>query len=219
MIWEFRSLNWGRFLAVMFLSFLMAGCQSSSYASPVIVFLGDSLIARNDWTSFLNRSNVHNSGVGGNTVRDVINRLDAVYELKPDVVVLMVGINNKPNPQNIPQIIDDYRQLLIRLRSFHPELNLYVHSVLPVNFSIYGTSPSHVRIDNRDVQMLNRKLRALVAEFKGHFIDLHSYFLEDGELSPQYTQDGIHLNRAGYVLWRSHLPKHFFDTTQTDSIR
>ena len=57
--------------------------------------------------------------------------------------------------------------------------------------------------------MSNKKIENIAAENKLVFLNLHSLFLDkDGLLDSSITQDGIHLDGNGYLIWKIELQKH-----------
>ena len=46
--------------------------------------------------------NLYNRGISGDTTIDLKNRMDvSAFEIKPSVIVLMIGTNNKLDKENI----------------------------------------------------------------------------------------------------------------------
>src|SRR5512139_2187826 len=59
-----------------------------------IVLLGDSLTERGEWRELLERNDVYNRGISGDTASGVLGRLDAVVRARPRAVAIMIGIND-----------------------------------------------------------------------------------------------------------------------------
>ena len=55
---------------------------------------------------------------------------------------------------------------------------------------------------NGDVEKLNAALEQFCKDRLCTFIDLNTVICPEGFLRESLTFDGIHLNGAGYVLWR-----------------
>lgn len=175
-------------------------------ARPLVVFLGDS--RAQDWPApaldglaFLNR------GIGAQTCAQVAGRFDAhIAPLQPDVLVLQVGINDL---KTIPLFPDQsqtiaagsaacIRQLVGQARAVGAAVVLT--TVFPV-----GAPPLERRLFWSDdiaqaVTDVNAQLRALADD---SLIVLDAYNLladDDGLLRPEYSQDELHLNAAGYAV-------------------
>ncbi|MGA9383006.1 MAG: GDSL-type esterase/lipase family protein, partial [Phormidium sp.] len=54
------------------------------------------------------------------------------------------------------------------------------------------------------IQQLNRELAVLAQEEEVKFLDLYPLFTNaQGHLRADLSTDGLHLNRQGYLVWRS----------------
>ena len=105
----------------------------------------------------------------------------------------MIGINEISARK---RIIDNYDKIIKKIQELSPYTLIYVQSILPTRTDT---------IDNADVIATNDRLRELVAR-QNHFVrylDLYASFLaDDGKLGPNFTEDGIHLTKNGYSLWK-----------------
>ena len=166
-----------------------------------IVFAGDSLVADGPWAEFY--SEVHNRGVGGDTVAGVLGRIDEVLESKPRKLFLLIGANDLAAAVPDVQYLRHYRTLLERIRKDSPETAVTVLAIFPVN----RTFPVPPTYDNARVVETNRKLKELVAEFTGvRFLDLTPLLVDkDGSLRREFSTDGMHLNVDGYLAIRETL--------------
>lgn len=57
-----------------------------------VIFLGDSITDKCEWTELLENPNIKNRGISGDTTERILNRLDEIVESKPKQIFLMVGI-------------------------------------------------------------------------------------------------------------------------------
>ncbi|MBE9225980.1 G-D-S-L family lipolytic protein [Phormidium sp. LEGE 05292] len=161
-----------------------------------IVFLGDSLIERCEWSEILENSNVKNRGIAGDNLYGILKRLDQVTVNRPKKIFLMIGINDVISEQKLEEIVKKYRMVLSNIKQSSPSTEVYIQSVLPVN------SRFNKPVDNNLIFRLNQELQVLAGEFNYQYIDLYSFFTIDNELSYRYTNDGIHLNGEGYAVWK-----------------
>lgn len=164
-----------------------------------VVFVGDSITEGGNWAEWFQGQHVSNFGISGDTTQGVLNRLDMVTQAKPGKMFLMIGINDLSvrGAQNIPAILHDYRQILLRVIEESPETRIYVQSILPVNKTIL-----RCLFTNHDILVLNAGLREMSGELGLDYINLYPRFLDDGQLNRTYTPDGLHLNGYGYNLWK-----------------
>lgn len=175
-----------------------------------VVFLGDSITYGGDWAYLFPDSPVENRGIGGDSTRGILKRLDQIIALKPSQIFLMIGTNDLCYNRKIPDILVNYRIILGRLRSETPETRIYIQSVLPFNDEIF---PARGLRNNVNIAALNSELRKLAAEFALPYVDLTPAFTgPDGRLPAKYTVDGLHLSDAAYQLWRDQI-KHLVAAT------
>ncbi|BCR05274.1 hypothetical protein DESUT3_23430 [Desulfuromonas versatilis] len=162
-----------------------------------IVLLGDSHIDRGEWSELLEVCNVYNRGIGGNTVGGVLDRLSEAIYGKPAVAILMVGFNDLAKGLDPTSIADNYEALVTDIPKVAKDSLIVINAVFPVNSSIYRGD-----VNNQKIALLNSKLKELAARHSAIFLNITPQLVdEDGNLSANYTNDGIHLNGSGYIQW------------------
>lgn len=179
----------------------MGLARPTEEAAGKIVFLGDSITAREDWNVLLGRRDILNAGISGNTTDDVLVRLDEATKGQPQKLFLMIGINDLLRGRSVSYVLDNIGKILEGIRIESPRTTVYLESVLPVNNSLsakqYGT------VDSQKIVSLNAKLDELARQQGIVFIDLYSHFCgADNQLYVSYSQDGLHPNARGYSQWR-----------------
>lgn len=171
-----------------------------------IIFLGNSITAGVDWNELLQMDNVKNRGISGDITFGVLERLDEVIEGKPAKVFILIGINDIS--RNIPDslIIGNYRKMVQRIQAGSPKTKIYLQTLMPVN-NTFTQFKNHYNKDER-IAKVNAALKSIAAEYKVTLIDLHPQFLDgEGRLRKDFTEDGLHLNAAGYQHWARILKK------------
>ena len=166
-----------------------------------IIFLGNSITDIGEWAEIWKDTRVKNRGVLGDNTFGVLARLDEVTLSKPKKLFIMIGINDisKSTPDNV--IIDNYRKILDRVKAASPKTKVYVQSILPTN----NEFKEFARHQNKDehIRAVNKALQQLSLEKGCTYVDLHTTFLDsNGKLDRQYTNDGLHINGYGYMLWK-----------------
>lgn len=153
-----------------------------------LVFLGDSLTMRHNWSNF----KASNMGIDGDTTADILSRLHYAKEAKH--IVLMIGVNDILNQIPLREIQANYRRIL---ESFSKEQKLTLLSLLPV-IDERGTKSI-----NQDIRTMNRWLKLQVEKDNLDYIDLYPHFLDPQNqgLKREFTTDGIHLTSKAYRLW------------------
>lgn len=164
------------------------------------VFLGDSLTAREDWNVLFGINNILNAGQPGDTTDDVLARINLDLTAKPQKIFLMIGINDLLRGKDVPYVLANYYKIINRIKLKYPDTKIYIQSVLPVNNNISQMGI----IDSEKVIILNSKLNSLADGRKIFFINLYPNFCgADNQMYVQYTNDGVHLNAAGYAVWKN----------------
>jgi lysophospholipase L1-like esterase len=180
---------------------LLAGRGKMEADAPSrIVFLGDSIIAMENWNVLFRVSHIANMGVSGNTTDNVMARLDGAISSKPQKLFLMIGVNDFLQGRDVAYVEKNYGTILDKIRLESPKTMVYVQSVLPVNNDIlkYG------QVDSQKIIDLNSRLKLLADGKKIFFIDLYPNFCgPDNKLYLEYSADGIHPNSHGYAVWKN----------------
>lgn len=114
----------------------------------------------------------------------------------------MIGINDIIANERADRIVYKYRLMLSNIKKITPETKVYIQSILPVNNTLKQT------INNNDILALNQELKLLAEKFKYEYIDLYSAFITDNQLDERYTNDGIHLNGIGYLVWKQAISRY-----------
>jgi lysophospholipase L1-like esterase len=167
-----------------------------------IIFVGDSLTNRGEWSELFENPNIKNRGINGDNTYGLLKRLDQLTASRPSKIFIMLGINDLISRENLEQITYKYRLILKTIKQLIPSTQVFVQSVLPVN------NRTKFILDNNDVIAFNNKLKGLANEFKYEYVDLYSAFAIDNQLPEQYTNDGIHLNGTGYLVWKQVISKY-----------
>lgn len=154
-----------------------------------VAFLGDSLTDGYPLEQFYPQFKVTNRGIGGDTTFTLQTRLQtSVLDLKPKVVVMLIGGNNLDTMfENYEEILDTFRQQL-------PETKVVILSL---------TSMSGDWAHKNETAAFNNAKLQLIAQQYGHeFVDLFTplFDLKTGMLKSEYTVDGAHLTHAGYEV-------------------
>ena len=165
-----------------------------------VVFLGDSITDCCEWQELFRGISIKNRGISGDTTNGILNRLDEVVQSNPKKVFIMIGINDINQGRNVPDIFQNYRIILKKIKEETPITKVFVQSLLPVNNQLFPNYQT-----NHKVIQLNTKIKVLAQEWSFQYIDLFPAFLDndkDNGLNPHYTTDGLHLNGQGYLVWK-----------------
>lgn len=160
-----------------------------------IVFLGDSITQRCEWTELLNNPKLRNRGIDGDSVKDVLNRLDSIIQAKPSKVFLMVGINDVNKGGSTSGALDNYEAILKEFKEKCPETKVYVQSLIPLG--------EKMPMSNDKVKEFNKSIEELAKKFNYDYVDIFSKMTNaKGDLKEELSKDGIHLMGEGYEIWK-----------------
>ena len=176
--------------------------EAADKANPpkpgAIVFIGSSSIEHwKDVASDFPDKRVLNRGFGGSRIADstyYAGRIIVPY--KPSMVVFYAGDNDINDGHSAQQVFDDYVAFVTRVRKDLP--------TTPIAFLSIKPSPSRAKL-LPVMREANAKVRAYAATHPHLiYIDVASKML-DASGQPRaelFIEDRLHMNRAGYDLWR-----------------
>ena len=155
-----------------------------------VAFLGDSLTDLYDVAACYPQYVTANRGIGGDTTFDLEGRLQvSVYDLKPQVAVVLIGANN------MDTMMDNYEDILVGLKTNLPDTKVLVLSLTAMGGEHWGSK-------NQLAAYRNVSIRLLAEKYGFAFVDLFTplYDVSTGEVYAGYTVDGGHLTPRGYEV-------------------
>ena len=155
-----------------------------------VAFLGDSLTDLYDVEKYYPQYLALNRGIGGDTTFGLEERLKtSVYDLKPKVAVMLIGVNN------IDSMFDNYESILKGFKDNLPKTKIVLVSLTSMSGE-WGRN-------NHKAAYNNVKIKLLAEKYGYEFVDLYSPLLnlETGEINAEYATDGCHLTPAGYEVF------------------
>lgn len=172
-----------------------------------IILLGDSITDGNEWAEMFGSTRLKNRGISGDVTDGVLYRLDEVTESKPDKVFVMIGVNDLARDRSVDYVLENYEEIVNQIEQDSPNTKIYIQSVLPVNEDFEQFS-SHVD-KTPEIKEVNKGLKKLADEKGSIYINLFDDMSTDGDqLNPDYTEDGLHLNGNGYLVWKSEIKQY-----------
>lgn len=176
--------------------------EAADKANPpkpgAILFIGSSSIEH--WKSLASDfpdKRVLNRGFGGSRIVDstyYAGRIIVPY--KPGMIVFYAGDNDVNDGHTAQQVFDDYVAFVARVRKDLPKTPIAYISIKP--------SPSRANL-LPVMREANARIRAYAAAHPHLlYIDVASRML-DASGQPReelFIEDRLHMNRAGYDLWR-----------------
>ena len=131
-----------------------------------------------------------NRGISGDTTVRLESRLQvSVYDLKPQVAVLLIGANN------MDTMLDNYESILQGFATNLPQTRVVVLSLTAMGGEHWGRKNQLAAYNNVTLQLL-------ASRYGYEYVDLFSplYDVTIGEVREGYTVDGGHLTHEGYAV-------------------
>ena len=172
----------------------------------VTVLLGDSITLWFPQELLPGQKTWLNQGISGQSSGGLLERLDLMDSLQPEAIYIMVGINDLVWGKQDEYLLRSYEGIIHYLKQAHPQAKVVVQSILPhgAEHSTWAGRDRLLVLPNNRIRAVNRELKAIATAYDVYFLDLYPLFANgEGNLRTDLTTDGIHLNRAGYLVWRT----------------
>lgn len=173
-----------------------------------ILFVGSSLMEMFPIEEFLKEMGsdiiIYNRGVGGYKTEDLQKALAVcVYELEPVRIFINIGTNDLSDPQiTIEQMITNYDGILTAIEEHLPGVELYLMAYYPINYeaATEEMKPGLLIRTNEKIAKANDAVRSLAEDHHAKYIDINRNLKDEkGRLKAEYTIEGMHINREGYL--------------------
>ena len=176
--------------------------------SSDIVFVGNSITDGCEWAELFQNRHVKNRGISGDRSDWLLGRIDSILTAHPKKLFLMIGTNDLAAGRTPDEIVRDVERLIDRFQRESKWTKIYVQSILPVNgegFTKYRSHYEHAHL----IVPTNKRLEALCHQKGVTYLDVWGALADDeGRLDRRYTNDGLHLMGAGYLVWRDAIKIH-----------
>lgn len=163
-----------------------------------IVMLGDSITGRGDWNTLLCKEHILNLGIEADTTLGILNRIDTVVDVSPNIVLFMAGINDFCTSIPIEKVFDNYKKVVQILKSEN------------INIIVQSTLFTEMITINKKVKEFNDLVKNYCQEENLSYIDLNPIMSENEILKESYSTDGLHLNFRAYDIWAKEIKRVFF---------
>ncbi len=169
-----------------------------SNKSKTIMMIGDSITDRGLWNELLDRNDIVNRGISGDTSIGLYNRIN-IYNIGLKKVFIMIGINDLLRGQSVDHVYKNYIQIVTYYKA---------NRIIPVvQSTLYINDDVNSKI-NLKVKRLNRLLQKYCQSQKITFLDLNMVLSPEGYLNSKFTNDSIHLNGDGYKIWADNIKQY-----------
>jgi len=126
-----------------------------------------------------------NKGIGGETSKDGVNRLEQILKEKPNVVIIGFGMNDKSEGisleefyRNLNEIIAVFKRVRVLLLNLHPLFK-----------------------DDKRTIMFNKIIKKVADEKRIRMVDIYKYWMEEFRNPKKGLRDGCHVNQLGNKLY------------------
>ena len=172
-----------------------------------LVMVGDSIVfgwsrvGKPVWDAYYSDRKAVNIGSSGDRSYHMLwhfqnGGLDGMKERNPKVVVMMIGTNNRGEPEAKGE--DTAYGILALLKEVHAKLPQSKILLMPI-FPRGKTPADEGRVRNEEI---NRILHTYVDNKTVHWMDVGHVFLDDqGNIKSDLMPDGMHPNLDGYWAW------------------
>ncbi len=166
-----------------------------------VVMIGDSITDGAEWGEMFPGIHVANRGIDGDTTDGVLQRMDGILSVQARKAFIMIGINDfAVSGRSVDAAFDDYRRIIEILEK--SGARVFIQSTLLCN---EATATWISCVDNNDkIRKLNARLRGLASPGVT-YIDINAGLSDKGGLKVGVTYDGVHLNGAGYRIWKDEI--------------
>lgn len=178
----------------------VAAFKKEKTTTGKVLFLGNSITEGGNFKKLLKDSTIVNRGIGGDITFGILRRLDEVTRFQPSKLYMLIGINDlsKGIPEDV--ILENMFLIVAQIKKASPKTQIYVQSILPVNPSFKNFPKGYDVMEG--ISVINGQLSKISKRFGYTYIDLHKHFLDkDGNMDATLSNDGLHLNAAGYQRW------------------
>ena len=164
-----------------------------------IVMIGDSITDNGEWNELFPKVSIVNRGIGGDTTKGLLNRMESIYSTNAKKAFIMIGINDLGENISIDEIVSNYRKIVSKLKQ---------HGITPYIESVLFLGGKHAN-SNKVVLKLNLKLKKISEKENIVFIDLNKALSQNGKLRESFSsKDNIHLNGEGFLVWKNSIKKY-----------
>lgn len=165
-----------------------------------IVFFGNSITDGGEFAELFGMPNIKNRGIRSDVITGLEKRVSQITAGHPAKIFLLIGINDVSHGLSADVLGRRYESLVKKIREQSPSSKLYLQSVMPVNndFRRYKGLVGKEKV----IRAFNERIRRIAETNGATYIDLWPFLAgSDGKLKKAYSNDGLHLNGAGYRAW------------------
>jgi len=185
-----------------------------------VVFLGDSITQGwgDDFRGHFAGMKLANRGISGDTTRGMLIRLEEdVLSLNPSAVVMLMGTNDIEVGVDPAAIGRNFAKIIEALKKHNPEMPIVLCRMFPSSGSKKRPKETIAKVNQLYDATVNGDSQITV-------VDTWTLFANaEGDATPQWFPDLLHLNKEGYDRWAAAVSPVFatlgFVETEPDDFR
>lgn len=166
---------------------LTAGVGVSDYKNSYPYLLAEKL-------SLKNNVELTNLAHAGDTSSDLLTTLPKVLSLKPDLITVLIGVNDIHNLKSLSEFENNYIQIVSALKKTNAKIYLLSIPYLGSEKIVYF--PYNFILEFRTKQF-NNVIKKISLDNQVTFIDLNA----SKKPANFYSLDQFHPGKAGYQVW------------------
>lgn len=174
-----------------------------------VVWMGDSITDGAEWSELFPGLRTLNRGISSDNTFGMLYRIGEVAKRKPVKLFLLIGINDIA--RNIPNevILRNYVKLIDSIQIQSPNTKILIQTILPTN-NVFTQFKNHQN-KTEQIAEVNSSLKIICQQRGLQLVDLFTAMSDvNGKLDKRFTNDGLHLNGAGYQRWKQFLLENKF---------
>ncbi len=102
----------------------------------VALFVGNSITDGAEWSELFNDLHIKNRGISGDNTSGILHRWQQIVDAKPKKVFLMIGTNDLSRGLSVDSVVKNILLAADFLKQESPVTQLYIQSILPVNYQV-----------------------------------------------------------------------------------
>lgn len=176
------------------------------------LFLGDSIFEQYKVEEFFKDYDVINSGVGGATTKDTLEKLESrVFKYNPTTIFLLIGTNDLLKGSSEEETFENIRKIVEEIQDRLSDVKISILSIFPINntnndkiINEYFAYENNEKINNTNMLIKN-----YCKEKNLTYIDIAKVLKdEEANLRLSYTVEGLHITDLGYHFITNELLKY-----------
>ena len=124
--------------------------------------------------------------------------VEKAIEKNPENIFMLIGMNDLQYYKgDCEKFINNYSNLVDKIKTKNPNINVYINSILPVNIKAIEKNPYLNMLSE-----FNESLKIMCQQKEIIYIDNNSIINSNDDI---YQNDGIHLKYSFYPLWAENM--------------